>query len=159
MTFKIDFWFASGRIRKTISLISLFFITIPLLAQTGEEPDSNAYHKVFNIENCVNEFSMDGTIPTKAGYQYWFVDKDFLDGRTIKMSVVKPGSATHPAHTHAEDEFFFILEGKAEFYLNGETKIAEGYSSFYCPANSTHGIKNIGDTTLKYLVIKKYNLK
>ncbi|MFZ1291269.1 MAG: cupin domain-containing protein [Melioribacteraceae bacterium] len=112
----------------------------------------------FTIENCVNQFNIQDTVGTKAGYQYWFVDKDFLDGRTLKMSVVKPYSATHSPHSHLEDEFFFVLEGKAEFYLNGETKIGTPYSSFYCPSNSTHGIKNAGDTELKYLVIKKYSL-
>jgi quercetin dioxygenase-like cupin family protein len=85
--------------------------------------------------------------------------KDFLDGRTLKMSVVKPHEATHPPHKHAEDEFFFVLEGKAEFYLDGKTKVAEPYASFYCPSNSEHGIRNAGDTILKYLVIKKYEKK
>ena len=59
-------------------------------------------------------------------------------------------------HKHSEDEFFFVLEGTAEFYLNGQTKVGEKYSAFYCPRNSEHGIKNIGNTELKYLVIKKY---
>ena len=112
----------------------------------------------YTINDCVNEFSMDGIEQTKVGYQYWFADKNFLDGRTIKLSVVKPHSATHAPHKHSEDEFFFVLEGTAEFYLNGETMTAEAMTSFYCPSNSEHGIKNIGDTELKYLVIKKYIL-
>jgi mannose-6-phosphate isomerase-like protein (cupin superfamily) len=29
--------------------------------------------------------------------------------------------------------------------------------SFYCPPSVEHGIRNVGDTELKYLVIKKYN--
>lgn len=74
------------------------------------------------------------------------------------MSVVEPKQATHAPHSHEEDEFFFILEGTAEFYLDGKTVIGTPYSSFYCPPNSLHGIKNTGDTQLKYLVIKKYNL-
>lgn len=110
----------------------------------------------FTIENCVNIFDSSKVESTKVGFQYWFVDKDFLDGRTIKMSVVQPHSATHPPHKHLEDEFFFVLEGKAELYLDGKTKQVEGVASFYCPSNVEHGIKNIGDRTLKYLVIKKY---
>ncbi len=110
----------------------------------------------YTIDNCVSEFSMDQVHETKVGYQFWFVDKDFIDGRTLKMSVVAPHSATHPPHKHTEDEFFFILEGTAEFYLDGETRVAGQYTSFYCPVGSEHGIKNVGDTELKYLVIKKY---
>lgn len=113
----------------------------------------------YSIANCVNEFSMDKTEKTKVGYQYWFADKDFIDGRTLKLSVVAPKSATHPPHVHPEDEFFFILEGTAEFYLAGETKVVGPYTSLYCPSMVEHGIKNVGDTTLKYLVIKKYEKK
>ena len=114
--------------------------------------------KTFTIDNCVNEFSLAKIESTTVGYQYWFADKNFLDGRTLKMSVVKPRQATHAPHRHSEDEFFFVLEGKAEFYLDGKTKIAGPYTSFYCPSQSEHGIKNAGDSVLKYLVIKKYEM-
>ena len=158
---KPHLWFSiySKKQIKILAFITLFCISNALLAQLNHASDTLASQQYFTIDNCVNEFSMDGTIPTKVGYQYWFVNKEFLDGRTLKMSVVEAGTATHPPHIHIEDEFFFILEGKAEFYLNGETTVAEAYASFYCPANSKHGIKNAGDSTLKYLVIKKYNLE
>jgi quercetin dioxygenase-like cupin family protein len=110
----------------------------------------------FTIENCVSKFDPEGIVPTEVGYQFWFVDKEFIDGRTLKMSVVEPHGATHEPHSHLEDEFFFVLEGTAEFHLNGETTTAGPYASFYCPPNSFHGIRNVGDTELKYLVIKKY---
>jgi quercetin dioxygenase-like cupin family protein len=112
--------------------------------------------KEYTIDNCVNEFNMQDTVKTPVGYQYWFVDKEFIDGRTLKMSVVTPGGATHPPHAHGVDEFFFILEGTARFHLDGKTKVAGAYSSFYCPPDVPHGISNAGDTELKYLVIKKY---
>jgi mannose-6-phosphate isomerase-like protein (cupin superfamily) len=111
---------------------------------------------IYTIENSVNTFSMNGIEPTGAGYQYWFADKKFVDGRTLKMSVVEPGKATHEPHTHADDEFFFVLEGQAEFYLDGKTVVRGPYTSFYCPPGSKHGIRNAGDTELKYLVIKEY---
>jgi len=137
-----------------LNLFLILTVCHPLFSQN--KPDSTKDEKQFTIENCVNEFSMDKTVKTKVGYQYWFADRDFIDGRTLKMSVVAPHSATHAPHAHAEDEFFFVLEGKAEFYLDGKTKVAGQYTSFYCPSNVEHGIKNVGDTELKYLVIKKY---
>ncbi len=138
-------------------MMILAFLIFSISAKAQEMKDSTSQSKTFTIDNCVSEFSMDKTIKTTAGYQFWFADKDFLDGRTLKMSVVAPHSATHPPHKHAEDEFFFVLEGTAEFYLDGKTKVAGPYTSFYCPSNVTHGIRNVGDTELKYLVIKKYN--
>jgi len=127
----------------------------PLFAQE-KTVELDQTQKVFTIENCVNTFSMDSTIKTDAGYQYWFADKNFLDGRTLKMSVVEPNNSTHAPHKHAEDEFFFILEGTAEFYLDGKTAVVGKNTSLYCPPNVMHGISNTGDTELKYLVIKKY---
>ncbi|MFD0836746.1 cupin domain-containing protein [Mariniflexile aquimaris] len=117
---------------------------------------SNDSIKTYTIENCVNHFNLDKSISTQVGYQYWFADKNFLDGRTLKLSVVAPHKSTHAPHQHIEDEFFFVLEGTAEFYLDGKTQTAGAYTSFYCPSNSMHGISNVGDTDLKYLVIKKY---
>lgn len=137
--------------KQFLTIITLL-TTLPLLAQVMVD----STQQKFTIENCVSKFDPDAVDSTKVGYQFWFVDKEFLDGRTLKMSVVKPHAATHAPHSHAEDEFFFVLEGTAEFYLNGKTTIANPYASFYCPANSMHGIRNVGDTELKYLVIKKY---
>ena len=129
-----------------------------VLAQAERNPVDSVQTK-YTMADCVNEFSPAKIESTKVGYQYWFADKDYIDGRTLKMSVVAPHSATHPPHVHAEDEFFFVLEGKAEFYLNGETKVAGPYTSFYCPSKMRHGIRNVGDTVLRYLVIKKYEKK
>lgn len=133
---------------------AVLLLSFNMNAQTKEEAG-----KKYTLDNCINTFSMDKTEKTQAGYQYWFVDKDFADGKTLKLSVVKPHSATHAPHVHPEDEFFFILEGNAELYLNGKWKAVEANTSFYCPSNVEHGIRNPGDKELKYLVIKKYEKK
>jgi len=132
-----------------INLFTMLLFCVALQTTTAQE-------KTYTIEECVNTFSEEKTVPTKAGYQYWFADKDFLDGRTIKMSVVAPGKSTHAPHKHKEDEFFYVLEGKAKFYLDGKEVVVEANTSLYCPSWSMHGISNAGDTELKYLVIKKY---
>ena len=139
-----------------VIIVLLLFIT-DIKSQDKIYPGFDSTN--YSIENCVNEFSLDNIEETKVGYQYWFADKDFLDGRTIKLSVVGPHSSTHAPHKHSGDEFFFVLEGTAEFYLNGETKVVEPMTSLYCPPFSEHGIKNVSNTELKYLVIKKYEVK
>lgn len=146
-----------NKTRYQILLLSAALIFFPysiIKSQSGSEKDK----KIFTVENCINEFDMNKIEKTKVGYQYWFVNKEFLDGRTLKLSVVGPNSATHAPHKHSEDEFFFVLEGTAEFYLNGERKTAGPYTSLYCPPNSEHGIRNVGEKELKYLVIKKYEM-
>ncbi|MEJ2194102.1 MAG: cupin domain-containing protein [Ignavibacteriaceae bacterium] len=144
---------------RLITLIITAALLILKSNSFAQESGSNKFDSTnYSIEDCVNEFSLNNIKQTKVGYQYWFADKNFLDGRTIKLSVVGPHLSTHAPHRHAEDEFFFVLEGTAEFYLNGETTTAGPLSSFYCPSFSEHGIKNVGDTELKYLVIKKYKM-
>ena len=141
-------------------LFILIIVCFSLTAQAQSNPVKlDSTKSKYTLDNCINTFSMDKTVKTDAGYQYWFVDKDFPDGRTLKLSVVGPHLATHAPHSHPEDEFFFILEGSAEVYLNGELKTVGPNTSFYCPSNIEHGIKNPGDKELKYLVIKKYEKK
>ena len=138
-----------------------FFLTVICFGIIAAQPQTKVARGrdtvKYTIENCINKFSSDKIEKTAVGYQYWFVDPTFADGKTLKMSVVAPHSATHPPHVHPEDEFFFILEGKAELYLKGKWIPAEPYTSFYCPSNVEHGIRNAGDTELKYLVIKQYD--
>lgn len=144
------------KLAQVIKVVIVVLMTQQSAMSQELKKGENLTEKKFTIENCVNHFNPDKTIKTNAGYQYWFIDKDFLDGNTLKMSVVAPHQATHPPHKHIEEEFFFVLEGTAQFYLDGKTTTAGAYTSFYCPSNVEHGISNPGDTELKYLVIKKY---
>jgi mannose-6-phosphate isomerase-like protein (cupin superfamily) len=143
-----------------IALWMLVVLTTPVYSQETEPPGRPVQSSGrFTLRECLNEFTPSRIESTQAGYQYWFVGKSFLDGRTLKMSVVKPHSATHAPHHHAEDEFFFVLEGTAEVVLNGEKRVIHPFASFYCPSGSEHGIRNAGDSELKYLVIKKYEIR
>lgn len=136
--------------------LCLLFVSLFTSLSAQNKSDSMTVQKQFTIDNCVTTFSMDKATKTKVGYQFWFADADFIDGRTLKLSVVAPGLATHTPHKHVEDEFFYVLEGTAECYLAGKTKTVGPNTSFYSPSNVEHCIKNVGDTELKYLVIKKY---
>ncbi|MBP6507680.1 MAG: cupin domain-containing protein [Opitutaceae bacterium] len=110
----------------------------------------------YTMANCVNVFNSAATEKTAVGYQYWFADSTLAEGKTVKLSVVGPHLATHPPHRHAEDEFFLVLNGTAEFYLDGERRTVGAMTLLYCPSWHVHGIRNTSDTELRYLVIKKY---
>jgi len=138
-------------IKISVILISILFHQTGYAQKTAVKQES----PIHTIENCVNEFNLAKTTKTKAGYQYWFADKNFTEENTLKMSIVEPGKSTHAPHHHPEEEFFYILEGKAKFYLDGKTVEAGPNTSLYCPPNAEHGISNAGDKDLKYLVIKK----
>ena len=148
--------FTNLRMLSMLFIVSVISISIQAQSKSGDAVKNDSIK--YTIENCINKFSIDKIEKTNVGYQYWFADPNFADGKTLKMSVVAPHSATHPPHVHVEDEFFFILEGKAEVYLKGKWTPAEPYTSFYCPSNVEHGIRNAGDTELKYLLIKQYDI-
>jgi len=138
---------------KIIIVLLLVFFLVRI--STAQEP--LPITEKYTFENCINKFDMNKTVKTSVGYQYWFIGQKFLaDNLTVKMSVVAPKQATHAPHKHPGDETFFILEGTAQFYLNGKTTTGGPLTSFYCPVGSEHGISNAGDTELKYLVIRKY---
>ncbi len=111
----------------------------------------------YSIANCVNSFDPAKVKQTAVGYQYWFADSTLIPDKTVKLSVVGPHLATHPPHRHAEDEFFFVLEGTAEFYLDGARRTVGPMTLLYCPSWHEHGIRNVGDTELRYLVINQYD--
>lgn len=134
---------------KFLAVVTL--VSVSAFALAGEDPQ-------YTIANTVNTFDPEKVKESRHGYVYWFADKHLADGKTLKLSAVEPGKGRHAPHEHAEDEFFFVLEGTAEFHLNGETAVGGPMTSFYCPTGSKHGIRNVGDTVLKYLVIKEYIL-
>ena len=144
------------KLKFTLAVLAIFCLVNLSSAQEAAKGASVDSHP-FTIENCINKFDMEKTVKTAVGYQYWFIPQGFLeDGLTVKMSVAGPGQSTHAPHRHAGDEIFYVLEGTAQFYLNGKTTTGGPNTSFYCPDNSEHGISNAGKTELKYLVIRKY---
>ena len=88
---------------KSVFLVFITCLFVVSLQSISAQESSNDSIAKFTIDNCVNQFSMDQTIETKVGYQYWFADKEFIDGRTLKMSVVAPHKSTHAPHKHIED--------------------------------------------------------
>ncbi|SHG60409.1 Cupin domain-containing protein [Flavobacterium fluvii] len=144
------------KLTQVIKILIVFLMTQQSIMGQEAKKEVTLPKEKYTIENCVNHFELDKATKNKVGYQYWFIDKNFIDGNTLKMSIVGPRLSTHAPHRHIEEEFFFVLEGTATFYLDGKTVTAGPYTSFYCPSNAEHGISNAGDTELKYLVMKKY---
>jgi mannose-6-phosphate isomerase-like protein (cupin superfamily) len=141
------------------ALLIPFALLAAAASSAESKPPATLPNDGYSIANCVNTFDAAKSEQTKAGYQYWFADRNFADGKTVKLSVVGVGLATHPPHRHEEDEFFFVLEGTAEFYLDGARQVVGAMTSLYAPSWHEHGIRNAGQTELKYLVLKRYAKK
>ena len=71
---------------------------------------------------------------------------------TLFVDTTPPGGGP-PLHYHEnEDECFYVLEGKAEFYKDSQWIAASAGSSAFMPKGCVHTFRNCGDVALKLLV-------
>lgn len=82
-----------------------------------------------------------------------FSDSQQTEGRFSQWLEITPPGGGPPPHYHTkEDEWFFVLEGKAGFYgEDGWKEAGPGHTAFN-PRNTIHTFKNMGDTPLKMIV-------
>ncbi len=71
---------------------------------------------------------------------------------TAFMLETPPGGGPPPHRHDREDEWFHVLEGRAEFYADGERITVEAGGSVFAPKGSVHCFRNVGDTILRQLI-------
>src|SRR5216117_473103 len=84
---------------------------------------------------------------------YQLISPDNVGSRKFLVTVVdiRPGGST-PVHEHRTVEsMYYILEGRGEVTSGDEKKVLGPDTAVYFPAGSTHGIRNVGRTRLRYL--------
>ncbi|MHC4223913.1 MAG: cupin domain-containing protein [Planctomycetota bacterium] len=52
---------------------------------------------------------------------------------------------------HETDELVMLVEGKVEFEIEGRTARPEPGQEFFIPAGDRHTVRNVGDTTSRWL--------
>lgn len=52
---------------------------------------------------------------------------------------------------HDADELVLVVEGEMEFVINGVVSHPEAGEEVYIPAGAVHSVRNIGDTTARWL--------
>ncbi len=91
----------------------------------------------------------------------WGVFRKYFEGNSAGTKMVltgtaeiKPGMEIHPPHTHAEEEYLMVLEGEGTWTVNGNSFAAKAGDMLYAAPWDSHGIKNTGDKTLKFVFWK-----
>jgi quercetin dioxygenase-like cupin family protein len=81
-----------------------------------------------------------------------------LDGKqtgeklTTFLSISPPGSGPGPHYHEHEDEWFYIVEGRVSFLIDGKwTELSPGHC-VYSPRGSVHGFKNNTDQPISVLI-------
>jgi mannose-6-phosphate isomerase-like protein (cupin superfamily) len=72
----------------------------------------------------------------------------------MHVSVIHPGQAAHEPHAHEDEEIMFVLEGHAEIRMGDETQTVGANTAIFCPPNVLHGIRNAGETPIRYMIIR-----
>jgi len=95
--------------------------------------------------------------PTGASRDFFKAPTATLDQLECHVTTVKPGEASHAAHSHPEEELIIVKEGLIESTQNGEIKRAGPGSIIFESSNQLHGLRNAGTTPATYFVIKWFS--
>ena len=81
-----------------------------------------------------------------------------LDGQqtgekfTAFLSISPPGGGPGPHYHEREDEWFYIVEGRVDFYLDGTWSVLSPGDCVYSPRGSVHGFKNNTDQPIRVFI-------
>ena len=76
-----------------------------------------------------------------------------LDELEMHVTMLKPGTSSHPPHTHPNEELVIIREGQVETLSGGVWKKVGPGGVIFNASNSPHALRNIGTTNAVYHVI------
>lgn len=76
-----------------------------------------------------------------------------LDELEMHVTTLNPGLASHPPHTHPNEELVIVREGVVEVLNGGSWKRLGPGSVIFNASNSPHALRNVGDTPATYHVI------
>ncbi len=87
--------------------------------------------------------------------------KQLFDGRTTMLemfechtSTVNPGQATHPPRPQVDEELVIVKEGTLETQVDGQAVRVGPGSVIFAASGDPHGVKNAGDVSATYYVIR-----
>jgi len=68
---------------------------------------------------------------------------------TTTLVEIEPGGKQR-VHQHDPEQVYFILDGAGKMSVGNEEQIVQSEDCIFIPSNESHGLENIGETTLKY---------
>ncbi len=83
------------------------------------------------------------------GLKHWILTDGSDNGQaySVVAAQCEPGQMI-PPHSHpTTDEFFVILSGTYEFWLEGQWQKLEGPQYIHCEKSVVHGFRNVGEST------------
>jgi mannose-6-phosphate isomerase-like protein (cupin superfamily) len=132
------------RLLPCLALLATPLIAGGPLAERIAHTDALKYRQLKAVHHGAGEMEFATLVPGEAfETKFLFVHRGFL----------KPGGGIgHHVHSHME-EMFFILDGTAQFTINGRTSQIEGPASVPCRMSNAHAIYNNTDKPVQWMNI------
>jgi quercetin dioxygenase-like cupin family protein len=76
-----------------------------------------------------------------------------LDELEIHVTTLNAHTASHPPHTHPNEEMVILKEGTLQAHVNGKEIIVPAGGVLFFASMQPHAVQNVGDTPATYYVI------
>jgi quercetin dioxygenase-like cupin family protein len=76
-----------------------------------------------------------------------------LDRLEMHITTLNPHTASHPPHTHPNEEMVIVKEGTLQAHVNGKEVVVNAGGVLFYASQQPHAVQNIGDTPATYYVI------
>jgi len=87
------------------------------------------------------------------GYDGWHLVAD------ARLSVIEeripPGGFEKLHHHEKAQQFFYVLEGEAQFHIDGKDVVVAARQGIHIPAGTRHSVKNAAARDLRFVVISQ----
>jgi len=121
-------------------------LALPLMLAAAEEKPRIA-SKVWTWDSLTVR-------PNAVGERRDVADNPTPTLRTFEchISTLNPDKASHPPHTHPQEELIILRDGQLDVHINGVvTRVGPG-SMFFFASNDPHNVRNVGDKPATYFV-------
>jgi quercetin dioxygenase-like cupin family protein len=76
-----------------------------------------------------------------------------LDELEMHITTLNPRTASHPPHTHPNEEMIIVKEGTVQAHVNGREIVVQAGGVLFFASMQPHALQNIGDTPATYYVV------
>jgi XRE family transcriptional regulator, regulator of sulfur utilization len=76
-----------------------------------------------------------------------------LEELEMHITTLNPHTASHPPHTHPNEEMVIVREGTLQAHVNGKEVVVTAGGVLFYASMQPHSVQNIGDTPATYYVI------
>jgi quercetin dioxygenase-like cupin family protein len=76
-----------------------------------------------------------------------------LEELEMHITTLNPHVASHPPHTHPNEEMVILREGTLQAHVNGKEVVVKPGGVLFYASMQPHSVQNIGDTPATYYVI------